>query len=252
MIAENRYQMILEVLMRQKTVTVQQLAQLLDISESTIRRDLIALDSQGRLKRVHGGATLLENQFYSNEPDMTTKEGLFIKEKKQIGSYAASLIKADDLVYIDAGTTTLQLVQAIDGEALKAVYVTNGLAHTRLLARKGCTVYVPAGRIRERTEAIVGGATMNSLRRFNFSLAFMGTNGISLERGFTTPDIEAGEMKAAAIASARQTWFLADESKFDKIYASGICDIGRGAIITNRLPDEKYREFTVVKETGPL
>ena len=131
-------------------------------------------------------------------------------------------------------------------------YVTNGLAHTRLLARKGCKVYVPAGRIRERTEAIVGGATMNSLRRFNFSLAFMGTNGISPERGFTTPDIEEGEMKAAAIASARQTWFLADASKFDKIYASGICDIGRGAIITNRLPDEKYREYTVIKETDPL
>lgn len=252
MIAENRYQMILEVLIRQKSVTVQQLAEMLDISESTIRRDLIALDSQGRLKRVHGGATLLESQFYSNEPDMTTKEGLFIKEKEQIGRCAASLIKADDLVYIDAGTTTLQLVHAIDGEALSATYVTNGLAHTRVLARKGCTVYVPGGRIRERTEAVVGGAAMNSLRRYNFSVAFMGTNGISLERGFTTPDIEEGELKAAAIASARQTWFLADESKFDKIYASGICDLGRGAIITNRLPEEKYREFTVVKETDPL
>lgn len=249
MIAENRYQRILEILGRQKAVTVQQLAEMLDISESTIRRDLIALDSQGRLKRVHGGATVLESQFSSLEPDMSTKEGLFTQEKAQIGRYAASLIRENDVVYIDAGSTTLQLAQAIDGEALKATYVTNGLAHTRVLARKGCTVYVPSGRVRERTEAIVGAATMNSLRRYNFTKAFMGANGISLAHGFTTPGFEEGELKAAAIASAYETWFLADESKFGKVFASGICDLMHASIITNHLPDERYREFTVIKET---
>lgn len=252
MIAENRYQMILGVLNRQKSVTVQDLAQMLQISESTIRRDLVALDSQGRLKRVHGGATVLESQFYSNELDMTTKESMFSKEKELIGRIAAGLIKAEDVVYIDAGTTTLQLAQAIDGEALKAIYVTNGLAHTRVLARKGCTVYVPAGRIRERMEAIVGAATMNSLRHYNFTKAFMGTNGISWERGFTTPGIEEGELKAAAVQAATETWFLADESKFGKICAAGICSLHRASIITNRLPDEKYREFTVIKEAEIL
>lgn len=248
MIAETRYQMILDILNRQKSATVQQFAEALGISESTVRRDLVALGEQGRLNRVHGGATVLEQQFYSHEPDMMTKEGIFTREKQLIGQYAASLIREEDFVYIDAGSTTLQLVNAISGEALNATYVTNGLAHTRALARKGCTVYVPAGRIKQRTEAIVGAAVLTSLHRYNFTKAFMGVNGISLDRGFTTPGIEEGELKAAAIQSAYESWFLADESKFDKIYAAGICDLSRSSIITNRLYDERYREHTSIKE----
>lgn len=249
MIAEKRYQTILEILNRQKSASVQQLAEELNISESTIRRDLIALASQGRLNKVHGGATVVEKQFYSHEPDMVTKEGMYTQEKENIGRYAASLIKAEDFVYIDAGSTTIQLANAISGEALKATYVTNGLAHTRILARKGCVVYVPAGRVKQRTEAIVGAAVLNSLHRYNFTKAFMGVNGISIERGYTTPGIEEGELKAAAIQSAYESWFLADESKFNKVYAAGICDLVQSTIITNRLPDPKYRELTLIKET---
>lgn len=248
MIAEKRYQTILDILNRQKSATVQQLAETLGISESTVRRDLVALGEQGRLNRVHGGATVLEPLFYSQEEDMMTKEGIFTREKELIGRYAATLIHAEDFVYIDAGSTTIQLVNAISGEALKATYVTNGLAHTRALARKGCTVYVPAGRIKQRTEAIVGAPVLSSLHRFNFTKAFMGVNGISIDRGFTTPGIEEGELKAVAIQSAFESWFLADESKFNKVYAAGICDLARSAIITNRLPDARYREYTSVKE----
>ncbi len=252
MIAEKRYQMILDILDRQRSATVQQLSEALSTSESTVRRDLIALDSQGRLRKVHGGAAVLERQFYSHEPDMMTKEGIYVPEKERIGRYAASLIRADDFVYIDAGSTTIQLVNAIGGEALNATYVTNGLAHTRALARKGCTVYVPAGRIKQTTEAIVGAAVLTSLRRYNFTKAFMGVNGISLDRGFTTPGIEEGELKAAAIQSAYESYFLADRSKFDKVYAAGICDLSRSSIITDRLPDEAYRKHTSIKETDKL
>ena len=179
---------------------------------------------------------------------MDTKEGLYVEDKKRMGQYAASLMRADDCVYIDAGTSTIHLVNAIDGDAKKAVYVTNGLLHTRILARKGCIVYVPAGRVKPRTEAIVGAAVLNSLRRYNFTKAFMGANGISIERGFMTPTIEEAELKAAAIQSSLESWFLADESKFNKICAAGICDLGQANIITNRLPDVRYAEKTLVKE----
>lgn len=252
MITETRYQMILAVLKRQRSATVQELAELLDTSESTIRRDLVALDSQKRLKRVHGGATLPESQFYATEPDMSTKAELFSDEKERIGRCAAGLIRETDVVYLDAGTTTVQLAHAIDGEALKATYVTNGLTHARVLARKGCTVYLPGGRIRERTEAIVGAAAVNSLHTYNFTKAFMGTNGISLDRGFTTPDPEEGALKSAAVQAAKEVWFLADESKFGKICAAGICALPTASILTNRLPDDQYRQYTIIKETDQL
>lgn len=250
MIAETRHQMILDILHKQKSASVQELSEQLHISESTIRRDLIVLDRQGKLTKVYGGAMAMnmESSYDPYEPDMDTKEGLYVEEKKRMGQYAASLIRADDFVYIDAGTSTIHLVNAIDGDAKKAVYVTNGLLHTRILARKGCIVYVPAGRVKPRTEAIVGAAVLNSLRRYNFTKAFMGANGISIERGFMTPTIEEAELKAAAIQSSLESWFLADESKFNKICAAGICDLGQANIITNRLPDVRYAKKTLVKE----
>lgn len=155
MIAETRHQMILDILHKQRSASVQELAEQLHISESTIRRDLIVLDRQGKLTKVYGGAMAMdmESSYDPYEPDMDTKEGLYVEEKKRMGQYAASLIRADDFVYIDAGTSTIHLVNAIDGDAKKAVYVTNGLLHTRILARKGCIVYVPAGRVKPRTES---------------------------------------------------------------------------------------------------
>lgn len=249
MFSEKRHQLILAIIQQQQSATVQQLSQELGISESTVRRDLNYLAQQGLVNKVHGGASAVVQEFISHEPDMSTKESLFTREKESIGRYAASLIHGDDFVFIDAGSTTIQIVNAISGDALNATYVTNGLAHTRVLARKGCSVYVPAGRIKPRTEAIVGTGVVNSLRRYNFTKAFMGTNGISSDRGFTTPGIEEAELKLAVIRSAYECWFVADESKFDKVYAAGICELSRAGIITNWLPDNAYRQFTTIKET---
>lgn len=250
MIAEQRHQAILDIVNREQTATVQMLAQEMNISESTIRRDLVTLDAQGQLHRVHGGAACLRfpQRASTQEPDMSTKEALFPQEKQAIGRCAAAMIEANDFVFIDAGSTTMQLVEAISGEALKATYVTNGLAHTRALARKGCTVYVPAGRIKPTTEAIIGATVLHSLQRYNFTKAFMGANGIDLNRGFTTPGIEEAELKAAAIANAYESWVLTDHSKFGVICGAGICELSACNIITDHLPDGAYRDYTWVKE----
>ncbi|MBP5291778.1 MAG: DeoR/GlpR transcriptional regulator [Lachnospiraceae bacterium] len=248
MIAETRRQRILELLQQQKAVSVAQLAELLDSSVSTIRRDLIALDEQGLLNRVHGGAAIDDTQLTAVELDMLTKESIQQPEKEAIGRAAASMIRPDDFVYIDAGSTTLQLVKAIEGEALKAVYVTNGLAHTRALTQKGCSVYVPGGRIRQRTEAIVGATALSSLNRYNFTKSFLGVNGIDVVRGYTTPGIDERELKAFVAHRSKECWFLADESKFGKIYPAEICPIGSAFLLTNHLPDEIYRSLTTVKE----
>ena len=248
MIPETRQRLLLELLRQQRTATVQELAQALESSVSTIRRDLILLDRQGLLQKVHGGAALKEQQLSAVELDMLTKESLKLPEKQAIGRAAAAMIRAEDFVFIDAGSTTLQLVHAIEGEALKAVYVTNGLAHTRALTQKGCSVYVPGGRIRQRTEAIVGATALESLSRYNFTKAFLGVNGVSQDRGYTTPGIDERELKAAVVRLARESWFLADDSKFGKVYSAGICGIRSAGLITNRLPDETYRNLTTIKE----
>ncbi len=150
MLAEERFALILEQLNEKRTVTVQQLCEALHTSASTIRRDLTELDRQGRLTKVHGGATLPDSRFLADEPTMEAKETLAVAEKRSIAAAAAALITAEDFVFIDAGTTTLELVRALTGAVLKATYVTNGVAHARLLAQKGCRVYLPGGLLRPR------------------------------------------------------------------------------------------------------
>ena len=137
MLAEERFSLILKQLERQRTVTVQELCEALNTSESTIRRDLTELDRLGKLNKVHGGATLPDSRFLADEPTMAAKETLAVAQKRSIAQTAAGLIQADDFVFIDAGSTTLELVHALEGDALKAGYVTNGVAHARALARKG-------------------------------------------------------------------------------------------------------------------
>ena len=180
---------------------------------------------------------------------MEAKESQAVEQKRSIAQAAADLIRAEDFIYIDAGTTTLAMVRALSGPALEAHYVTNGIAHARLLAQKSCHVCVPGGLLRPRTEAIIGAAAITGLQQFNFTKAFIGANGVALNVGFTTPDPEEAAVKAVAVRRARETWYLVDDSKFGRVYPAVIGEIYSGAILTNRCPDSKYRQLTLVKET---
>ena len=187
--------------------------------------------------------------FVFDEPTMAAKETLAVGQKRSIAQAAADLVRAGDFVYIDAGSTTLAMVRALSGPALDAHYVTNGIAHARLLAQKSCNVCVPGGLLRPKTEAIIGAAALTSLQQFNFTKAFLGANGVALGAGFTTPDPEEAAVKAMASRRARETWFLVDDSKFGRVYPAVISELYGGAILTNRCPEPKYNQLTLVKET---
>ena len=249
MLAEERFAKILDLLAEKRSTTVQELCEVLNASESTIRRDLTELDRLGKLNKVHGGATLPDSQFLADELTMDAKQALAIAEKRDIARAAAMLIRPQDFIYIDAGTTTLALVQALSGSALEAHYVTNGIAHARLLVQKGCRVFVPGGMLRPNTEAIVGAAAVASLQAYNFTKAFLGANGVDLQAGFTTPDPEEAAVKATAVRHARESWFLVDSTKFARVYPAVITELQGGAILTDRCPAPQYAKVTLVKET---
>ena len=238
MLAEERFSLILDLLARQRTATVQELCEALNASESTIRRDLNELDKQGKLNKVHGGATLPDSPFRTDEPTMAAKEELAVSQKQSIAQAAAELILPEDFIYLDAGSSTLALARALSGPA-----------HARLLAQKGCRVFLPGGLLRPQTEAIIGAAALTAIQQYNFAKAFMGANGVALNSGFTTPDPEEAAVKAAVIRRARETWFLVDDTKFAQVYPAAICDLHSGAILTNRCPNPKYRQYTLIKET---
>lgn len=248
LLAEERFAMILDLLAQKRSATVLELCDALDASESTIRRDLTQLDRQGLLKKVHGGATLVGRTVLADEPPMAAREEQSVEEKRLIARAAAAMITEKDFIFLDAGSTTLALAAALEGPALQAAYVTNGIAHARILVQKGCRTYLPGGQVRPITEAITGPETLAALQHYNFTKAFMGANGVSPAEGFTTPDPEEASIKTAALQRARERWFLVDNTKFDMVYSAVIGDIGCGAILTNHCPDPRYAQLTFVKE----
>ena len=246
MLTHERQSLILAILNEKKAVTIAELTKEFDASESTVRRDLSQLDELGKLKKVHGGAVAIDDDFLKYEANVEMKSSMNVEAKTAVGKYAASLIRDDDFVYIDAGTTTEQLIGYITNT--NAIFVTNGIVHAKKLIQRGCKAYVIGGELKLSTEAIVGADGIDNLKKFNFTKCFVGTNGVSVEKGFTTPDLEEALMKREAIKRSYLTYVLTDHTKFGKVTSVTFADIDKACIITDYLPDDKFRKATVVKE----
>lgn len=244
MLAEQRTEVILSELAERRAVSVTDLCQATGASEATIRRDLNALARQRRLNKVHGGAVLIEEEFHVMEPDMDVKRRLCTAEKDRIARYAVSLIEDDDVVYMDAGTSVLQMVQHIQNT--RAMFVTNNIECAFRLMEKGLRTYVLGGALKPGTMSVEGAETMDSLRRYNFTKAFIGVTGLSIGQGYTTPSPESAAVKNLAASRAQKVYVLADSSKFGRVTAATILPLDGAQIITDRLPDRKYLDSTDV------
>lgn len=246
MLTLERHQTILDLLGNRDAVTVTELAELLNTSESTIRRDLTALDKAGKLNKVFGGATSIKPVEGVAEQTLTTREILMSDEKNIIAKYAATLINDDDFIYIDSGTTTSRLTDYI--ENTKATFVTNGIIHAQKLLSKGLNAYIIGGKIKSVTAAVIGAEGIKNLENLNFTKAFMGSNGIDIKAGFTTPDIEEAMIKEKAIDKSYVSFILADHSKFRKVYPVTFAPLKNCCIITDKLIYNGFTEKTIIKE----
>lgn len=246
MLAQERYQIILEHLGAEGTATVAQLSALLDASEATVRRDLSALAKDGKLNKVFGGATSVRRMGLVEE-HVSLRETQMFPEKDRIAAYAASMIRDDDFVFIDSGTTTACMIPHLKNQ--RATYVTNGVAHAFRLLRAGFTVYLIGGRLRPATEAVVGSEAMQGLLKYNFTKAFMGTNGISQEKGFTTPDVEEANIKQCAIERSFVSFVLADHTKFNRAFPVSFSRLDACCILTDRMPKGGF-DKAIIKEVN--
>lgn len=246
MLTEERFAAILGALKDKNAITVTELTELVGVSESTIRRDLNALDKQGKLNKVHGGATAIEQEFITREASVSVKKQMNVEEKKAIARYAATMISDEDFIFVDAGTTTQWLIEFIEDS--KATFVTNGISQAQLLMNKKLRTYMIGGLAKPVTEAIVGADAVNNMKKYNFSKCFLGTNGIHLDYGFTTIDVEEAMVKMEALSRSYTGIVLADSSKFGKVTAVTFAGIEKACIITDKIRNDKYKDATIIKE----
>lgn len=247
MLHEERHNHILSEIAVKGAVKVNELAKLLNTSESTIRRDITELDEAGKLKKVFGGAVALERNIKTVAEDMVSKANVRVKEKDSIARYAASLLNDNDFVFIDAGTTTERMIDYIDNKTV--TFVTNGITHGKKLSERGLKVYMTGGKLKTDTWSIVGVEAVSFLHKCNFTKCFMGANGIDPERGFTTPNMDEALVKAEAMKRSNVVYILADGSKFGCISAASFGKLGDACVITDQLNNPEFRRYTIVKET---
>lgn len=211
MYAEERQQAILSRARDRGRVEVSALATEFDVTPETVRRDLTAMERQGLLRRVHGGAIPVER--LRTEPELATRDAVLGAEKERIAKAALAEVPLGGTVLLDAGTTTARLAQALPADRELTV-VTNALPIAATLAlRPNLTVLLVGGRVRGRTLASVDAWALRDLAEVTVDVAFVGANGFSAERGFTTPDPAEAAVKHAMVAAAHRVVVLADHTK---------------------------------------
>ncbi len=246
MLTQERRDLIVQYINEKNAVTVAELMEEFDASAATIRRDLSVLHDEHKILKVFGGATsFTASDVNTSEPTVSAKKTLNVEEKDIISKYAASLINDDDFVYIDSGTTTLEMIKYIDNT--RAKYITNGIVHAKMLLEKSLPTMIIGGRCKASTEAIVGPECIEGIRKYHFTKAFMGTNGISTSAGFTTPDVDEALVKEEAVRHAYISYILADHTKFGQISSVTFADITSCCIITDQEVSKNYLGKTIIK-----
>lgn len=250
MLTPERHQLILQIIKEKPIVKIQELVDLTEASESTIRRDLTVLEEGKFLKRVHGGAARLKGKL--QEPSMVEKSTKNLQEKKQIAQYAASLVEEGDSIYLDAGSTILEMLEFLPSKDI--VVVTNGLMHLPHLLERNIETYVIGGYAKPKTNAIIGRGALASLEQYRFDKCFLGVNGVHPDSGYTTPDQEEAMIKQKAMSLSREVFVIADDTKFKEIAFAKIADLHEAIIITNMLDEDikgQYTSKTSIKVVTP-
>ncbi|RJP54397.1 MAG: DeoR/GlpR transcriptional regulator [Anaerolineaceae bacterium] len=212
LIPAQRRERIQDYLAVHQIARITDLCTLLDTSEATIRRDLEWLEADGILERTHGGAII--NQRLTAEPEYLQRVQKNPEEKRDIGALAASLIEDGNIVFINSGTTTTQVIHHIRADAGITVF-TNNLNAALELGEAGFQHYILGGEYQPRSKSSAGRFAIESLRQIYADVAIIGVDGISLKHGCTVPvNAEAEVVRQMIERTKGKVIIVADHSKW--------------------------------------
>jgi DeoR family fructose operon transcriptional repressor len=212
LIPAQRRERIQEYLASYKIVRMDDLCSMLETSEATVRRDLEWLERTGIVERTHGGAIL--NQRLTLEPEYLQRKQKHPEEKRAIGALAASLIEDNDVVFINSGTTTTQVIRHIRDNAGITVFSNNVYAALEQ-GDAGFKHYLIGGEFQPHSNSVAGRFAVDNLRQVYANKAILGVDGVSLVNGCTVPsNLEAEVIKQMIERTRGKVFIVADSSKW--------------------------------------
>jgi DeoR family transcriptional regulator, fructose operon transcriptional repressor len=227
---------ILELLHKQSSLSVQQLASHFGISEVTVRRDLVEMEQKGLILRKRGWASLpglgiepLFNQRIKQNADL----------KQKIAAYAADQVCEGEVIALDVGTTVSEMAKELRRKKNITVF-TFSFQAAGILAQSNLNLYLVGGNLRKTEMSMVGSITRDTIMKFHFDRFFMGVAGISKDNGPTDFNLEEAEIKRAFVERSKQVIALADKTKIGSTSLVKICEFDDiDEIITNDDPDRR-------------
>lgn len=244
MLTEERRNIIIKAVNEKGIVTMQELLDLTGTSDSTLRRDLIVLDERGLISKIHGGAAARggQTEFVATE-DVSERYNRNHEEKMRIARVAAQMVRDNDIVYLDAGSTTDRVIDLLPDT--NATFVTNASMHAVKLMKRGFKVFVIGGELKRRTEAYIGAFAVAMLKNFNCTIGFFGADGIHPHAGYTTPEENEAIVKRYAVSRCKRAYALCDSSKFRKVAFASFADLNGMTLISDEIPDFMQKENVI-------
>ncbi|MFB6189045.1 MAG: HTH-type transcriptional regulator GlpR [Halapricum sp.] len=237
MLPEERRRTIVEIVNERNGCSVTELADELEYSKPTIRRDLNALEQDGLVDRSHGGAVPLDK--IGAEQSYRQKEVQNLENKQAIADRAVEEIHPEEIVFFDGGTTTMQVAKRVPDDR-SYVAVTNSPLLADELVVTADTVKMTGGTLRGKTQALVGPTAEKFMQRLNFDLVFLGTNGLASDVGLTTPNEDEAEIKSLMVEHSERVVLVADASKFQQRSFAQFADLQSiDLIVTDEQPPDR-------------
>lgn len=242
LIPEERRRKILQMLEKQGSISVVEFSKLLNVSASTVRNDLHYLEKEGLIKRSHGGAIAKErfNPLFQKEIAGHRTEKIIIAK------YAVELVESDETIFIDAGSTTLAFAEELLKRKIKSHVVTNSLYIINALSDfPEINVHVLGGEFVRKNMDFID--SEQNFEKYKFTKAFIGINGFN-EEGFYVHELSEANYKKKVINSAKNSYILADNSKYNKICANIVGKWGTHCILITDKQDVKLQYSQAIRE----
>jgi DeoR/GlpR family transcriptional regulator of sugar metabolism len=236
LLGEERRARILEALGPTGMLSTENLARRLNVSPETIRRDLVQLEGERLLRRVHGGATRGPAVRGEEAPYRDRAESA-AAAKRRIGELAAGLVRPGQTVIFDVGTTTLAAARALPSTFRGTVVTCSLLVAAELAGRSGVELLVAGGRVRGGDLAVSNAYTVSFFADLHADVAFLGSGGVSADAGLTDYYVDEVATRRVMIAHADATYVLADSSKLGQVAAHRVCGLDEvTAVVTDHAP----------------
>lgn len=253
----SRIDQLEQYILEHKAASIDALCEEFEISKNTLRRDLEILVSRGTVEKVYGGVVACENT--AAIPSLINfheRAGKNAQSKQKIAALAASFVRERDIIFIDSGTTTMNIVDHL-AHLNSVTVITNSLqVINKSMSYPNINVIALPGSLKRDTASLVGSSCVEYLEDYNIVRAFMACTGLSAQAGVCNASTEEYTIKKTALKKSQKHYLLSDSSKFGRTSLMTFGEIRQfDYILTDRLPDDAFcsycRELGCAIETAP-